>query len=50
MLCASEASRPAVASLAHSTQGSFLRQLGWHALARGWDGRPGADRIRIRLG
>ena len=26
-------------SLAHSTQGSFLRQLGWHALARGWDGR-----------
>ncbi|BBN49856.1 hypothetical protein JPH1_43310 [Mycobacterium avium subsp. hominissuis] len=28
-----------LASLAHSTQGSFLRQLGWHALARGWDGR-----------
>lgn len=27
------------ASLAHSTQGSFLRQLGWHKLARGWDGR-----------
>ncbi|OBF60233.1 hypothetical protein A5787_19685 [Mycobacterium sp. 852002-50816_SCH5313054-b] len=27
------------ASLAHSTQGSFLRQLGWHSLARGWDGR-----------
>src|ERR1700740_2631280 len=26
-------------SLAHSTQGSFLRQLGWHAQARGWDGR-----------
>lgn len=26
-------------SLAHSTHGSFLRQLGWHALARGWDGR-----------
>jgi hypothetical protein len=26
-------------SLAHSTQGSLLRQLGWHALARGWDGR-----------
>lgn len=26
-------------SLAHSAQGSFLRQLGWHALARGWDGR-----------
>lgn len=34
-------------SLAHSTQGSFLRQLGWHTLARGWDGRAlalaGAD-------
>ena len=34
-------------SLAHSTEGSFLRQLGWHALARGWDGRAlavaGAD-------
>jgi hypothetical protein len=30
--------RPLV-SLAHSTQGSFLRQLGWHTLARGWDGR-----------
>jgi hypothetical protein len=34
-------------SLAHSTQGSFLRQLGWHAVARGWDGRAlalaGAD-------
>lgn len=34
-------------SLAHSTQGSFLRQLGWHELARGWDGRAlalaGAD-------
>ncbi len=26
-------------SLAHSTQGSLLRQLGRHALARGWDGR-----------
>lgn len=26
-------------SLAHSTQGSFLRQLGWHTVARGWDGR-----------
>jgi hypothetical protein len=25
-------------SLAHSTQGSFLRQLGWHSRARGWDG------------
>ncbi|WP_208619812.1 hypothetical protein [Mycobacterium scrofulaceum] len=35
-------------SLAHSTQGSFLRQLGWHSAARGWDGRAlalaGADR------
>lgn len=34
-------------SLAHSTQGSFLRQQGWHDLARGWDGRAlalaGAD-------
>ena len=29
----------ALASLAHSTQGSLLRQLGWHRLARGWDGR-----------
>jgi hypothetical protein len=28
-----------LASLAHSTQGSLLRQLGWHQLARGWDGR-----------
>jgi hypothetical protein len=28
-----------LASLAHSTRGSFLRQLGWHTLARGWDGR-----------
>lgn len=26
-------------SLAHSTQGSFLRQQGWHTVARGWDGR-----------
>src|SRR5215469_5596079 len=44
-----------LASLAHSTQGSFLRQLGWHTLARGWDGRalalagadpePGADAL-----
>ena len=34
-------------SLAHSTQASFLRQLGWHAVARGWDGQAlavaGAD-------
>lgn len=28
-----------LASLAHSTHGSFLRQLGWHTRARGWDGR-----------
>jgi hypothetical protein len=28
-----------LASLAHSTQGSFLRQLGWHTLARRWDGQ-----------
>jgi hypothetical protein len=28
-----------VASLAHSTRGSLLRQLGGHRLARGWDGR-----------
>lgn len=26
-------------SLAYSTYASFLRQLGWHDLARGWDGR-----------
>jgi hypothetical protein len=26
-------------SLAHSTRASFLRQLGWHARARPWDGR-----------
>jgi hypothetical protein len=35
-------------SLAHSTQASFLRQLGWHDKARGWDGRAlalaGTDR------
>jgi len=39
--------RGRLVSLAHSTQGSFLRQLGWHAVARGWDGRAlalaGAD-------
>ena len=28
-----------LASLAHSTQGSLLRQLGWHEEARRWDGR-----------
>ena len=36
-----------LASLAHSTHASFLRQLGWHDKARGWDGRAlavaGAD-------
>ena len=41
--------RPAgrLASLAHSTRASFLRQLGWHGRARRWDGRAvalaGAD-------
>jgi hypothetical protein len=29
-------------SLAHSAHASFLRQLGWHARARGWDGRAWA--------
>jgi hypothetical protein len=33
------AASPRLVSLAHSTQGSLLRQLGWHTLARGWDGR-----------
>jgi hypothetical protein len=33
------ASAGRLVSLAHSTQGSFLRQLGWHTRARGWDGR-----------
>ncbi len=28
-----------LASLAHSTRASFLRQLGWHDRARRWDGR-----------
>ncbi len=28
-----------LASLGRSAQASFLRQLGWHRLARGWDGR-----------
>jgi hypothetical protein len=37
-LCRVERSGP-LASLAHSTHASFLRQLGWHARARGWDGR-----------
>ncbi|MGZ6778225.1 MAG: hypothetical protein ACXVGO_04425 [Mycobacterium sp.] len=31
-----------LASLAHSTQASFLRQLGWHDTAKGWDGRAAA--------
>jgi hypothetical protein len=31
-----------LASLAHSARASFLRQLGWHGLARGWDGRAWA--------
>ena len=29
-------------SLAHSTRASFLRQLGWHDVARTWDGRASA--------
>ncbi|WP_260860712.1 hypothetical protein [Mycobacterium tilburgii] len=33
------ASAGRLVSLAHSTHGSFLRQLGWHVRARGWDGR-----------
>ncbi|MCV7030143.1 tetratricopeptide repeat protein [Mycobacterium sherrisii] len=33
------ASSGRLVSLAHSTHGSFLRQLGGHAQARGWDGR-----------
>lgn len=31
-----------LASLACSTHASFLRQTGWHELARGWDGRAWA--------
>ncbi|OAN34454.1 hypothetical protein [Mycolicibacterium iranicum] len=31
-----------LASLASSTRASFLRQLGWHDLARRWDGRAAA--------
>jgi hypothetical protein len=31
-----------LSSLAHSARASFLRQLGWHSLARGWDGRAWA--------
>jgi len=37
-LCRTEHRGP-LASLAHSTRASFLRQLGWHNRARGWDGR-----------
>ena len=37
-LCRTQRSGPVV-SLAHSTRASFLRQLGWHDRARGWDGR-----------
>jgi hypothetical protein len=31
-----------LSSLAHSAHASFLRQLGWHSLASGWDGRAWA--------
>lgn len=45
-LCRIQRSGPLV-SLAYSTRGSFVRQLGWHARARVWDGRAvataGAD-------
>jgi len=37
--CADRQADRRLVSLAHSTQGSLLRQLGWHTLARGWDGR-----------
>ncbi|GAC1651216.1 MAG: hypothetical protein NVS4B6_27200 [Mycobacterium sp.] len=37
-LCRLQRSGPLV-SLVHSTRASFLRQLGWHDRARGWDGR-----------
>src|SRR5512135_1162379 len=37
-LCRAQRGGPLV-SLAHSTRASFLRQLGWHDRARGWDGR-----------
>ncbi|WP_040794631.1 hypothetical protein [Nocardia higoensis] len=33
---------PVLSSLAASTTGSLLRQLGWHAAASGWDGRAAA--------
>jgi hypothetical protein len=41
VLCRVQRSGPLV-SLAHSTRASFLRQLGWHTRARGWDGRAWA--------
>lgn len=45
-LCRIQRASPLV-SLAYSTRGSFVRQLGWHTRARGWDGRAvataGAD-------
>ena len=34
-----EVADPAVVSLAWSTQASLLRQLGWHGVASGFDGR-----------
>ena len=37
VLCRLQRGGPVV-SLAHSTRASFLRQLGWHDRARGWDG------------
>jgi len=37
-VCRSQRGGPLV-SLAYSTRASFLRQLGWHDRARGWDGR-----------
>jgi tetratricopeptide (TPR) repeat protein len=40
-VCRLQRSGPVV-SLAHSTRASFLRQLGWHARARKWDGRASA--------
>jgi len=33
---------PVLHSLAHSTRASFIRQLGGHTAARGWDGRAAA--------
>jgi hypothetical protein len=41
-VCRSKRSGPLL-SLAHSTRASFLRQLGWHDRARGWDGRAMAQ-------